>query len=406
VQPINKDHGGTIQVDIQALQRHVLTLATLEETDAPVVSCYLNLETGMSHVTRVLDERVRLLRKTISGPQRQSFEEALHRIACRVSEGFRLGSVAAAIFSRSGEAEFFLDLEFRVPLPTWIGVGSTPNIYHLVELKDTYDRYVVVLVNEHTTRILEVHLGAVTEGVWAKRPELRERVGRGWSREQFQSHRRERNHRYTNDIARFLDGLMTNGGYSHLILAGTPKITALLRQSLPKRLTSKLIDIVPASTNDRTSDVVAATLATFIDKEQQESLAAVERLRKEIWAHGLAAIGPAASLQALKSRQADLLVMAAEYVSDPAWICAGCHTTQMQESRPSNCPDCGSLNIRELDVKEELVRQAELTQSGVEIVHESEMLMSLGGVGCLLRFSSPEAYVHNVGHRYLAKASR
>ena len=34
-------------MDIQTLQKHVLTLATIEETDAPMVSCYLNLEKGL-----------------------------------------------------------------------------------------------------------------------------------------------------------------------------------------------------------------------------------------------------------------------------------------------------------------------------------------------------------------------
>jgi peptide subunit release factor 1 (eRF1) len=169
-------------------------------------------------------------------------------------------------------------------------------------------------------------------------------------------------------------------------------MTALLRQALPKRLASKLIDVVPASANDRTSDVVAATLASSIEEEQQESLAAVERLQKEICSHGLAVAGSRSSLQALKCRQVDLLVMATEYVPEPAWICTGCDTAEVQQPRPAVCPNCGCPRTRELDVKEELVRLAELAGCGVEIVHDSEILMRLGGVGCLLRFLSPDAY--------------
>ena len=280
-----------------------------------------------------------------------------------------------------------------MPLPSWIAVNSTPNIYHLVELKDTYHRYVLVLVNEHNTRILEVQLGSVTEAVWSKRPELRERVGRCWTREHYQSHRRERSNQYANEIARFVDLVMSKGGYGHLILAGTPKMTALLRQALPKRLASKLIDVVPASANDRTNDVVKATLASFIEAEQQESLAAVERLQKEICSHGLAVAGARGSLQALKSRQVDSLVVATEYEPEPAWMCSGCGMAEVQRPRPAVCPACGCSKIRELDVREELVRLAELAGCGVEIVHDSGILMSLGGVGCLLRFLTPDAYL-------------
>jgi hypothetical protein len=383
---------GKVRVDTLTLHKHVLTLATLEETGDPVISCYLNLETGFAAARRSLDERVRLLKKTLPAPQRELFEEALSRVASRLAAGFRPESGGAAIFSRGGKQGFFLDLEFRVPLPTWIAVSSTPNIYHLVELKDTYHRYVAVLVNEHNTRILEVHLGDITAAVWARRPELRERVGRGWSREHYQSHRRERSNQYANEIVTFVDAVMSRGGYGHLILAGTPKVTALLRQALPKRLASKLIDVLPASANDRTNDVVAATLACFVEQEQQESLAAVEGLQKEICRHGLAVAGARASLRALQSGQVDLLVLATEYVSDPAWICRGCGASDLHSARPAVCNRCGISKIQELDVKEELVRLAEIAGCGVEIVHDSDILMGLGGVGCLLRFLAPEVY--------------
>jgi hypothetical protein len=379
-------------MDIQTLQKHVLTLATIEETGAPVVSCYLNLEKGAAAPWRILDERVRLLRKALPAPQRDSFEHALLDIESRLAAGFQAESLGAAVFAREGERKFFLDLEFRVPLPTWIAVNSTPNIYHLVELKDTYDRYVVVLVNERSTRILEVHLGSVTDVAWTKRPELRERVGRGWSREHYQNHNPERNHEFANEVVRFVDEVMSTKGYGHLILAGTPRMTAVIREVLPKRLASKLIDVVPASANERTSIVVAETLASFVRQEQQESLAAVDRLRKNICSHGLAVAGSAASLQALNCRQVDMLVMATEFMPEPAWKCTGCDVAAVQKARPAVCPHCGCSTLRELDVKEELVRLAEVAGCGVEIVHDSETLMRLGGVGCLLRYLSPAAY--------------
>lgn len=170
-------------------------------------------------------------------------------------------------------------------------------------------------------------------------------------------------------------------------------MTALIREALPKRLASKLIDVVPASANERTSAVVAATLASFVEEEQRESLAAVDRLRKNICSHGLAVAGSSASLQALKCRQVDLLVMATEYQPEPAWMCTRCDMTAAQPVRPVVCPNCGCSTTRELDLKEELVRLAELAGCGVEIVHDSETLIRLGGVGCLLRFLSPAAYI-------------
>ena len=146
----------------------------------------------------------------------------------------------------------------------WVAVNTTPNIYHLIELKDTYHRYVVLISTEESARILGINLGAVTEDVWKKSPELRERVGREWTKEHYQNHRRERTNRFINELIRVLDQLMSAGGYGHLILAGNPRVTSQIRKDLPRHLAAKVVDIVPASEYDRTKDVVAATLVSFI----------------------------------------------------------------------------------------------------------------------------------------------
>jgi hypothetical protein len=106
-------------------------------------------------------------------------------------------------------------------------VDSTPNIYHLVELKDTYHRYVVMLVTEDSMRILQVNLGAVTAQMWEERPDLRHRVGREWTKNHYQRHRQERTRKFFKNAIEVLNQLMSAGGYRHLILAGQPSMTSL-----------------------------------------------------------------------------------------------------------------------------------------------------------------------------------
>ena len=90
-----------------------------------------------------------------------------------------------AAFARTGRDLFWLALQFEVPLPTWITIGSTPNIYHLVELKDNYDRYVVLLTTEASARIMSVNLRLITSQLWQSRPELRRHAGHDRSRDHF-----------------------------------------------------------------------------------------------------------------------------------------------------------------------------------------------------------------------------
>src|SRR5450756_1912519 len=222
-------------MDVKTLQQHLLALATLNETGAPVVSCYLNLEAGPLAYRGALDERVELLRRSLPEPRRTSSS-----------------------------------------------VDSTPNICRLVEIKDNYDRYVVLFATEGSARILGINLGSITEDIWKSRPGLRLRVGNEWTKEHFQDHRRERGKQFVREQIRLADQLMSAGGYGHLIVAGSARTTAEIRQALPKHLKAKLVDVVSDNANDRVSDVVAATLQSFLEHEEGESLQVVEQLLKHI----------------------------------------------------------------------------------------------------------------------------
>jgi protein required for attachment to host cells len=378
-------------MELKELQQHIATLATLEESGAPVVSCYLDLETSDYRV--VLGERVNLLRKTFpAAEKRQEFDDAVALIEEYLALGTHRETQGLAVFARAGSQHFFLPLQFCVPVPNWVAVNSLPNIYHLVELKDTYHRYMVMLACEDSIRILAVNLGSVTQEIWERRPELRRRVGRGWTRDHYQSHVRERTNQFLQEGIQVLERLARAGGYKHLILAGNPRVTARMRQVLPKQLAKMLVDIVHASASDAVSDVVRATLLSFIEQEEQESLALVDRLQQAINTNGLAVAGTRASWQALRARQVDVLILAKAYSPDAGWICPACEAAEVETAMPNRCPRCREAKLAALDVKEAMVRCAEQTGCGVEIVNHSDALLRCGGVGCLLRYLAPDQY--------------
>ncbi len=158
-------------MELREFQGHIRTLASLPETRAPVVSCYLRVEGGRLRHRRVFTRRIEEIKRSFAGEAAQLFEEALAPIERFLSVELQRGSKGVAVFSRSGRQPFFLALQFYVPLPTW----------HLVELKDTYWRFVVLVCSQDTARIVSVNLGAVTLDLLREKPELRQRVGREWT---------------------------------------------------------------------------------------------------------------------------------------------------------------------------------------------------------------------------------
>jgi hypothetical protein len=71
---------GKNKMELKNLQKHIRTLATLEETNSPVISYYLNREPSELTNRLRLTERGRVLRQSLWGRARHDFEETMHQI--------------------------------------------------------------------------------------------------------------------------------------------------------------------------------------------------------------------------------------------------------------------------------------------------------------------------------------
>jgi len=373
-------------MELLELKKHVRTLATLPETDAPVISCYLEVSNGKIKDCDIYSELSQAVIVGLSEQELHNVQKAQEAVARYLKNDLLPGTKGAAIYSRAGNNPFFLPLQFQVPLPNWISLSSTPNIYHLVEMKDTYHRYVVMISTKKSARILEVNLGEVTAQLWHEREELRERVGREWTKEHYQKHSHERGVKFIKEKIKILEQIILAGGHTHLILAGHPTMISRVRNELPKHLLEKLVDEVTIAGQAKITNVVEATISSFVKSEEKESQLVAEVLSQKIHAGGLAVAGTEASMFALQSGNVDTVVLLADYSPDPFWNCRACGFANLKDEKPESCLQCGSTSLKISNLKEEMVRLAEIQGCLVEVVNESETLQKLGGDGCLLRY--------------------
>ena len=377
---------------IEKFDQHMRTLATLEPNQAPVISCYLNVSNPALSYLKLVSERADWLRTLLPAGGRALFDEAFIKIEAFLREGIEIPTRGLALFARGGQHPFFLPLQFEVPLADWIAADSAPNLYPLLELRDNYDRYVILLVTGSSARIMEVSLGSITGEIWHASAEHRHPSGTEWTREHFQAHWREETDHFIHDQIRTLTRVMAAGRYTHLLLAGDERAMAAVRKALPKSLEAKLVDAVPTSSVQPIAEVVSTTLRRFLEYEELGSRAVAERLVNQVYARGLAVAGTHASMQALKDGQADVLVIAKDYDPGRGWECRRCGKIGTQSGLPELCSQCRSRALREFEIRGELVRLAVQLGCGVEVVERSKTLTSLGGVGCLLRYLAPEKY--------------
>lgn len=346
-------------MDRKILDRHLKTLATLPESSAPFLTVTVDTE-NLGEARRTLLERARSIALSLPDEANALFHSAFGRVEGELERPISAQTRGLAIFVREGEHPFFAALRFEVPLATELACETFPAVYRLMELKDTYDRFVVLVSNEEEARIVEVSLGAVTRQLWAERPELRRRVGREWTRQHYQNHRRHRTEQFVKEKISILERLFASGGHSHLVIAGHPTMAARVRKQLPKHLADRVVDLVPASSQDRTRDIVAATIAAFVEKEERGSIAVAERLDQEIRRGGrLAVVGYRECVEALERGQADVLVISADY----------------------------DRQFGDLTERNRLAWLANAAGCHVEVVEDPRALRRFGGVGCLLRYA-------------------
>lgn len=366
---------------LTALRRELEVLAAIEQSEAPFVSCYVDLERGPAGCRDRLEKRARALRATLPEPMRLDFDAALAPLARFLNDGLHPEARGLAIFSRSvyGGA-FFLPLQFAAPLPDALTAGPVPDLFQLAALQDRYHRFVVLLATQRSVSVLEVDLGAASLVAWlgsaataaARRAPPRvepEPAGESW-------------------LARavtLVERVVAERGHTHLMVAGDPDVTAACRRALPAPLREILVATIAANERHAIADIVAATTSVFVDWEERESQAIAARFVDAVRNNGPAAVGASACFEALRARQAKLLLLARGRRPQPGWRCTACSAMRLRRIPPAACPECGRHSVWRTDESVELVRLARQRDCAVEFVEHCDPLMALGGVGCVLK---------------------
>jgi len=345
-------------MDTHILNQTIRRLALTEPNRSPVLSCFFDLTLPRQNHIEDLKAWAEVAAPTMKGRSRQDFEDALEETIRWLKEEKRPNAKGVAIFCRWGDEPFLIPLQFHSPLPNGFHVDSLPQVYPLVEVMDSYDRFVIVITTEQKARIMELCIGSVTKSIFAERPEIRERIGREWTKEHYQNHKRERSERFLKEKIQIIDGIVTRGQHDHIILAGQSALVTRLYRSLPKRLQEKVISTFSTASDRHEHQLIEDALKLFIEHEQDISQRNVQRLEAAIKTGGLGVVGFDAAKRALEIGQAEMLLIDQEF------------------------------NIAE--AQEELTRLAILSGVEIETVSDCDLLKSYGGVGCLLRYSYPD----------------
>ncbi len=340
--------------ELEVLRGHISQLALVSESEAPVISAYFDLCQPVDALRSRLNDWSAAARTTFPSDQRRAFDESRHEVGHAILKDWPESCRSLAVFARSGSNPILRVMPFSATLDTHFQASPLPSIFPLVQLKDRFHRFVVVIATDENSRIFEVTLGAVSEDILTIRPEFGSRLGRDWGREHFHQKKRESDRLFHRDQVTIITNLMSRRGHNHLILAGNPRHVAGLRDALPKHIATRLVgELYKMPSGGDCSVVLEQAVATFIEAERAESHDTVTRLHEQVCREALAVVGVACSRDAILGGYAAELVISEE------------------------------LTVAD---RENLVRLATASDLPIEVCEGDELLATHGGVGCLLRY--------------------
>jgi hypothetical protein len=277
---------------------------------------------------------------------------------------------------------------FRLPVPVTdrLEVNERPYLRPLLTLIDEFERYLVVLADAGSARLVEVFLGEaedVTELVGYVPPATGQFVEKtGHRHDTFL-------HRHAKTVLEYAEAYWRGHNCDWLVIGGTEEALGELRRQAPKALRDRLAGELALSPQVELDYILDRVLEIERAHEQRIETERVTELITTAHGGGPAVLGLEPTLRAVVDGRVRLLIAAEEF-AQAGWECPNCTFLGVQEQ--NTCPLCGTALAIQPDVVERAMERT-LDQGGaIEVLRSvgaRESLTQYGQIGALLRYTYP-----------------
>jgi peptide chain release factor subunit 1 len=274
--------------------------------------------------------------------------------------------------------------ELPVAVADRLEIADRPYLRPLATLLDEFERYLVVLIDAGTARVIEVYLGAAEEVadvegyVPPASADLVEKTG----------HRHDTYlHRHAKYVLSRAEELWRERGCDWLVIGGSEEALGELRRLLPKTLRERLAGELKLSPEARLNSIVEQVLE--IERQQERKIEAqrVEELVTSAHKHGPTVLGLDDTLLTIVEERVHLLVVEEEF-AQRGYECPSCGF--LAAGKIEICPLCGMPPIEQPDIVEVALQRVIERDGAIEVLRSPESRHALaqhGRIGALLRYA-------------------
>ncbi|GLI33253.1 baeRF10 domain-containing protein [Desulforhabdus amnigena] len=361
--------------------------------DSPVLSLYLNLDPANPVNLRggykvSLDGILKNLESQITDEnQLRHFQEdaewARRKTEFHIAKGRSL-----VLFCDVSESFFFEeDLPIRFANQAWY--GGSPYIRPLLEARNEYERYGVVVADREKARFFLISMGEIDEisDIFQEPPvKHRSAAGSDHMRSQmiFQRRAAKWSEEFLKNVSDTLHDIMFEYDIDRILLGGPEEVTAELQRLLPKTVSARVVDRIRVSVTAKSNEVFDAAfpLIEQLEKEQEASLVQdlITTAHKSKATGVKAVLGFDATLDAINQGRVYRLVYP-NGLRMNGYHCAGCDVLLDHSPSDKLCPYC-SKPLTEIEDVIWPASERALDMGGrIEEIRSAEAVALLNGAG-------------------------
>lgn len=359
-----------------------------------VLSVYLNVDQRQAaNLNRGFEAALRdLLRSLQNGVEPEAERQRLRANSAEVlqfASRYQPSGKCLVLFSEAS-SNFLWERSLQVPIETQAFWDCHPILRPLLEARDEFERYGVILTDRAHARLFTVVMGEIEENREAlAQGDVRrfDATSQDQLRSQMHLQRRSNEHArwHQKNVAQMMDRLLDQQKFDRLVLAGPPEAASELKSLLSERLRQRLVGTLSLPIHAVEAEILKAAVALQESVERMEEREKVERLLTLAAKNHQAVVGVEATLEAVCGGRARELIYAEGFrrqggecmecgilLADAEGLCSGCR----RQLRPVG-------NLLEPLVRRVFDEGGRVEQLKAEA---AAMMQPAEGVGAFLRF--------------------
>lgn len=353
-------------------------LADMSGPERAFLSLYLSSPDAVGS----LNDRANQIRRLLAGEEAEleHFEQSYQMIRKALEENKVDGPV---VMFASWALDYLVGYPLDVAPADRLWIDSSPYIRPLAEMQDEYETFVIVTADNYDARIYLV-TETRAEAVERIKGDVKNHVRKGgWSQKRYQRRRDNELLHYAKEVVEVLQRVVQEEEIERIILLGQPEAIGEIEEAMPESMAALVAGRESIDLDATEKELVDRALPHFFSRERDDEASSWARIRKEALRNGLAVLGPAAVLKAVREGRAEEILVERD-LQLFGMRCRDCEL--LAYAKPQQCPQCDSSSVFVVDLVNEITELAAQTSATVDFTDPLEGLEDEGGIAALTRY--------------------